>query len=115
MGQFFLQNFVPFLIAPIYWLLTKTWRIRELGPPQVLAKFVQTKDRAPCIFAHWHGDELVLVGYYAHRRLAVLSSLSKDGSIMARTCLRVESYGAIGAQIAMPPFLVISEATYPMR
>src|SRR5947199_10766343 len=30
-----------------------------------------------------------------------------------RSCLRVESYGAIGAQIAMPPFLVISEATYP--
>ena len=37
------------------------------------------------------------------------------GSIIARTSLRVLSYGAMGAQSAMPPFLVISEATYPMR
>jgi len=45
---------------------------------------VQNRKPEPCLFAHWHGDELVLVGYYAHRRLAVLSSLSKDGSLMAR-------------------------------
>src|SRR6266404_3873289 len=37
------------------------------------------------------------------------------GSINPRTCLRVASYGAMGAHIAMPPFFVISEATYPMR
>src|SRR5690606_36476314 len=38
-----------------------------------------------CLYAHWHGDELVLVGYYSFRRLAVLSSLSKDGTLMAKT------------------------------
>jgi lysophospholipid acyltransferase (LPLAT)-like uncharacterized protein len=80
-----LAKIAPYLIAPVYWLLSKTWRIREYGPPEVLAKFVQTRNRSPCVYAHWHGDELVLVGYYAFRRLAVLSSLSKDGSIMART------------------------------
>lgn len=84
MNAFFLK-LVPYLIAPIYWLLVKTWRIRELGPPQVLARYVQTNNRAPCIYAHWHGDELVLVGYYSYRNLAALSSLSKDGSIMAKT------------------------------
>src|SRR5207244_12971031 len=38
-----------------------------------------------------------------------------SGSTILRTCLRTASYGAIGAQIAIPPFFVLSEATYPMR
>ena len=33
------------------------------------------------------------------------------GSIISRTSLRVAAYGAIGAQIAIPPFFVISLAT----
>jgi lysophospholipid acyltransferase (LPLAT)-like uncharacterized protein len=80
-----LTKLAPYLIAPIYWLLSRTWRIREMGPPAVLARYVQTVSPAPCVYAHWHGDELVLVGYYSFRRLAVLSSLSKDGTLMART------------------------------
>ncbi len=36
-------------------------------------------------------------------------------SIISRTSFRVRWYGAIGAQIAMPRFFVISEATNPMR
>ena len=80
-----LARLLPYLIAPLYWLLSKTWRIQEVGPERVLERYVQTEARAPCVYAHWHGDELVLVGYYSFRRLAVLSSLSKDGSIMART------------------------------
>lgn len=85
MGRFLLENLVPYLLAPLYWLLSCTWRIRELGPPGVLHAHVQTRTRAPCVYAHWHGDELVLIGYYANRRLAVLSSLSKDGTLMAKT------------------------------
>jgi lysophospholipid acyltransferase (LPLAT)-like uncharacterized protein len=76
---------LPYIIAPIYWLLSCTWRISEKGPEAVLARHVWRSSLQPCLFAHWHGDELVLVGYYANRRLAVLSSLSKDGSLMART------------------------------
>lgn len=83
MGRFLLEKVVPFLIAPLYWLLYKTWRIREVGPSEILQKYV--RNREPCLFAHWHGDELVLVGYYSFRNLAVLSSLSKDGTIMANT------------------------------
>lgn len=85
MGRFLLENLVPYLLAPIYWLLSCTWRIRELGPEAVLHTYVQSATPAPCVFAHWHGDELVLIGYYANRRLAVLSSLSKDGTLMAKT------------------------------
>lgn len=79
-----LNRILPYLIVPLYYCIRLTWRIREHGPSSVLSKYVQTKSPAPCLYAHWHGDELVLVGYYAFRRLGVLSSLSKDGDIMAR-------------------------------
>lgn len=81
--QKFIQLLVACIVAPIYYSLRLTWRIRESGPQEVLQSFV--KEGKPCIYAHWHGDELVLIGYYSYRRLAVLSSLSKDGSIMAQT------------------------------
>ena len=84
MFDWFLALLAPILIAPIYFCLQLTWRIREEGPTEVLDRFVSRK-REPCIYVHWHGDELVLVGYYSYRRLAVLSSLSKDGTIMARS------------------------------
>lgn len=85
MGRFLIENLAPYLLAPLYWLLSCTWRIKEVGPEPVLHAHVQTRMRQPCVFAHWHGDELVLIGYYANRRLAVLSSLSKDGTLMAKT------------------------------
>lgn len=81
LGARFFHWFLAALIFPIYSFLRFSWRIEEKGPPEVLEKFV--KNSEPCIYAHWHGDELVLIGYYAFRKLAVLSSLSKDGSIMA--------------------------------
>ena len=58
-----MRSLLPYLIAPLYWLFSRTWRIRESGPADVLRRFVQNKEREPCLFAHWHGDELVLVGY----------------------------------------------------
>lgn len=79
-----MNQIIPYLVAPIYWLLSCTWRITERGPEMVLSQYVSRKSSLPCIYAHWHGDELVLVAYYSFRKLAVLSSLSKDGSIMAR-------------------------------
>ena len=81
--EFSLHWILPFLLAPIIWLYSKTWRLKESGSPEVLKKFI--KNREPVIFAHWHGDELVLVPYYSYRNLSVLASLSKDGTIMART------------------------------
>jgi len=86
----FLSGYIlPFLIAPAYWLYSRSWRFREHGPAEVIEKFV--RGRSPCVFAHWHGDELVLVGFSSYRGLAVLSSLSKDGTIMANT-LRLLGY-----------------------
>lgn len=80
--RIFLEKVAPYFIAPVYWILYFTWRIQETGSSIVLQKHV--KEGMPCLYAHWHGDELVLIGYYSFRKLAVLSSLSKDGSIMAK-------------------------------
>jgi lysophospholipid acyltransferase (LPLAT)-like uncharacterized protein len=80
------MKLLPYLLAPTIWLFSRTWRIHESGPKEVLERFVNRKGPSePCLYAHWHGDELVLVPYYSYRRLAVLSSLSKDGTLMART------------------------------
>lgn len=85
MSRFLLEKAAPYLLAPLYGLLARSWRIEERGPIPVLTTHVSPSKLTPCVFAHWHGDELVLIGYYARRRLAVLSSLSKDGSLMAKT------------------------------
>jgi lysophospholipid acyltransferase (LPLAT)-like uncharacterized protein len=81
--QWLYRFFLPILIAPLYFFLRLTWRIREFGPETILQKYV--KQRGPVIFVHWHGDELAMVGYYAFRGLGVLSSLSSDGTLMAST------------------------------
>jgi lysophospholipid acyltransferase (LPLAT)-like uncharacterized protein len=80
------MKLLPYLLAPFIWLFSRTWRIHEFGPPDVLERFVNRRGPSePCLYAHWHGDELVLVPYYSYRKLAVLSSLSKDGTLMARS------------------------------
>ncbi len=83
LGRFLLIYLVPLIIVPVYWLLYRTWRLREYGPSGIVEKYMVK--RTPCVFAHWHGDELVLVARMSYRRMGVLSSLSKDGTIMAHT------------------------------
>lgn len=85
MKTFFKETILPWLIVGLYLPISYTWRIREYGPQDVLEKFVSKRGpQKSCLYAHWHGDELVLVGYYSFRSLAVLSSLSSDGTIMAK-------------------------------
>jgi lysophospholipid acyltransferase (LPLAT)-like uncharacterized protein len=93
MKKFFLESIVPLIVAPLYYLLYLTWRVEEAGPPEVLQAYWRAKPRRACIYAHWHGDELVLVAFYSYKKLAVLSSLSKDGTIMARVL------GILGYQV----------------
>lgn len=64
-----------FIARSIFLLLRYTLRLKHVNPPQIAGR---------CVFAHWHGDELVLVGAFAYRNLGILSSASRDGEIMAR-------------------------------
>lgn len=86
-GRWLLEHTVPHLAAGFYYLYSRTWRLEVAGAPATLERFVRGGE--PVVFAHWHGDELVLVPFYAFKRLAVLASLSADGDLMARTLLRL--------------------------
>ena len=74
---------LPAILAPFVYLYGQTWRLRVTGDPESLRRFHRGGESV--VYAHWHGDELVLVPFYAYRRLSVLSSLSKDGTLMANT------------------------------
>lgn len=81
--RFLLERVAPCFLAPIIIIYSLSWRIRVSGHPETIRRFVRGGEGV--VYAHWHGDELVLVPFYAFKRLAVLSSLSKDGTIMANT------------------------------
>lgn len=40
------------------------------------------ENHTPMMFAHWHGDELVLFHFIGKYRVATMASTSKDGEIM---------------------------------
>jgi len=65
------------LFAWIYWAVGFLWRwpYGKIEP--------RPADGGPCIYAHWHGDELILIRRYAFFGKAVMASLSKDGSMLS--------------------------------
>ena len=67
---------VALLVTLFYWAYSRLWRVRWVNEPT---------GKGPRLYAHWHGDELLLVGACAWRgRMAVMSSWSRDGLIMKR-------------------------------
>ena len=64
--------FAAFLFG-FYSLLSRLWFIRHLKRPTVAGS---------CLYAHWHGDELLLIGSYAWNRMAVMVSRSQDGEML---------------------------------
>jgi lysophospholipid acyltransferase (LPLAT)-like uncharacterized protein len=68
----FLAHIAAFFIR----LLCLTWRVRLVGPEPVFG------DR-PLIFCFWHGRQVGLFAHYRPRQVAVLSSLSRDGTLQA--------------------------------
>src|SRR3989338_6501591 len=68
---------IAFVVAVAYWALSRTWRVSFRGTP---AHDVVTGAR---IYAHWHGDELLLIGSHSFAGMAVLSSHSREGTRLA--------------------------------
>lgn len=67
------------LVWCLYRSLSLTWRIQLVEPESLKQRL---KNREPIIFAHWHGDESVLVSLVKKYRIATITSTSKDGEIM---------------------------------
>ena len=94
------------ILGPLIWLIYRslwlTWRV-ELQEPETLLRCLEGK--TPVIFAHWHGDELVLLSLLGHYRIATITSTSKDGELMnlvarmmgAVTSRGSSTRGAVGA------------------
>jgi lysophospholipid acyltransferase (LPLAT)-like uncharacterized protein len=85
----FLRNHVlPPLIAVFYWLWSRTWRLRILED----SAFIDEKSKNPVAFAHWHGDEMVVLCLGPQYRCAAMTSTSSDGELMTRV-LRLFGFG----------------------
>lgn len=63
------------LLRSVYGLLAWTWRVVKWDMPAA---------EAPFLYAHWHGDELALIGPFSKEKLAVLVSRSRDGEMLNR-------------------------------
>lgn len=73
-----LRNWVvPFVAASLYWLYSRTWSIKHINGPGDLKAEAK-------VYAHWHGDELLLIGAYVRKRMAIMASRSRDGELMKR-------------------------------
>ena len=98
--------FRKFIIGPLVWIiyrtLSLTWRVTLIESPEMIAR---VKNRQPTIFAHWHGDEIVLISLVRRYRIATIASTSKDGDIMdtvlhllgAKTSRGSSTRGAVAA------------------
>lgn len=76
----FARSFViAVLVFIIYRLLVMTWRVTRFEPPELQ---VALKKGTGAVFAHWHGDELVLISLIRKYNIATMVSTSSDGQIM---------------------------------
>ena len=76
------------LIIVLYWAWSRTWRIQVLEDTD----FIQEKFKNRVAFAHWHGDELVVVRVGPRYKCAAMTSTSDDGELMTRV-LRFFGFG----------------------
>ncbi|MBI4404209.1 MAG: lysophospholipid acyltransferase family protein [Deltaproteobacteria bacterium] len=77
-----LRAAIGLLLGSMYWLMSRLWSYAHINRP------AHTNG---ALYAHWHGDELLLIGAYAHSRMAVMVSTSRDGQ-MLNTMLKLLGY-----------------------
>ena len=78
------QTLIGTIAGILYRLYSATWSYGVSFPDGSTPVNLKTKHpKASCVFGHWHGDELALIGYCRNSKFLTLSSQSKDGSIMA--------------------------------
>lgn len=82
------KTLLPLLMAFIYWLWSRTWRLKVLEDPA----FLEARRQGPIIFAHWHGDEMVVLRLGSRYHCAAMTSTSEDGELMTRI-LKIFGFG----------------------
>ncbi len=91
----FKYSLIGYLAAFVYWILCSTWRYRVQWLDGMSPVDIRTRNpKTSLLFAHWHGDELALLGLCRHSKFLTFSSKSKDGTIMA-AALRVFGFRVI--------------------
>ncbi|PWU19607.1 MAG: hypothetical protein C5B49_05550 [Bdellovibrio sp.] len=73
------ERILGFIAGVFFKLLSATWRVQVREPESLKACL---RERHPTLFAHWHGDELVLLILIGPYRIVSMASSSKDGQIM---------------------------------
>ena len=89
-----------------YFVLSRTWKFTFVEPEELRLRLAAGK---PVVFAHFHGDELVLLSTVKKYRIATLVSQSQDGEIMntvvrlngAKTTRGSSTRGSIGGLKAL--------------
>ncbi|MES1944542.1 lipoprotein [Salinisphaera sp. PC39] len=98
-----MRQYVLSLIAwLLYRLLSASWRKSVIEHASVTRARRQGR---PCVFAHWHGDELALVHMVGRLHIVTMTSRSADGRRMdfvirklgARTVTGSSSHGGVQA------------------
>lgn len=79
--RFLYRTLVPVLVWLLYRAISSTWHVTN-DEPELLKKYLAEK--TPVIFAHWHGDEILLLSLISRYRIATISSNSIDGDMMSR-------------------------------
>lgn len=67
-------------------ILRLTWRLR-IEECESLRRTLAARE--PVAFAHWHGDELVILHLVRRYRIATMTSHSRDGALMAEALRRL--------------------------
>jgi len=77
-----LRAILALLGATLIRALAATWRVRLLGPEPPYGK-------GPIVFCFFHGAQAGLFAHPRPRKVAVLASLSRDGSLQAKILRRL--------------------------
>ncbi len=73
--------FFSLIVTLVLRVVRALWRVERVGNYPATQK-------GPRLYAHWHGDELLLLPVFGGWGLAVMASRSKDGDLMARILQR---------------------------
>ena len=72
---------LAWLVTVFYRAYSRLWSVVHIRRPELL------DGPEPVICAHWHGDELLLIGGFStasRNRMAVMASRSRDGELLMR-------------------------------